>query len=77
MAMMCGKCKSKYLYWDYFPGMGRSLACPICGNREGSRYGFLFENQEIKTPVPVILGGVLQNQTMTKHRSSKRRALQG
>jgi hypothetical protein len=45
-SILCGKCKSKVLYRDYVPGSGEAgLACVICGNREGSRYGFIYPHK--------------------------------
>jgi hypothetical protein len=38
--ILCGKCGSGTIYWDAVPGIDVGLACLICGNREGSKFGF-------------------------------------
>ena len=49
MSVVCGKCGSRNIYRDYLPGMGDlGMSCRMCGNVEGSRYGFKEEKMSAR-----------------------------
>lgn len=46
--VVCGKCRSRAVSVEYEPGTNQPVrSCMMCGNREGSKYGFTIKGEEM------------------------------